>query len=235
VLRSASARKARRILAISDSSQRELVHYMRVPERKLTTVHLGIDVDRFRPVAAQEREQYILWVGRSYPRKNLERLLEAYALLPQGVRQRHRLLLLGVPGWSHTRLRRHVRELDLDRDIDWLGRVADADLPGWYQRARLFVFPSLHEAFGLPVLEALSCGTPVLAGDIPALRETAGHAATFVDPRSAEAIAHELERLLGDDGVLRDSAARGPARAREFGWDRAARATAGAYAAARVA
>jgi len=234
VLRSASARKARRVLAISHSSVRELRDYMRIPASKLMAVHLGIDVERFRPTS-EPHERYILWVGRSYPRKNLVRLLEAMTLLPKAVRERHPLKLVGIPGWADTSLRRHVIELGLLDCVDFIGRVADADLPGCYQRARLFVFPSLHEAFGLPVLEALACGTPVLAGDIPALRETAGDAAAFADPSSSAALAGEIERLLSDEGALTRARSAGPAQARRFSWDRAAEATHAAYVSAVAA
>jgi glycosyltransferase involved in cell wall biosynthesis len=232
VFRSASARKARRILTISKSSLREIVQYMHLPEHKLTPVHLGIDTDRFRPPEPSTRQPYILWVGRSYPRKNVSRLLEAYALLPAELRRKHRLVLLGVRGWAHADLRRRAVELGLGHHVEWIGRVSDVDLPAWYQHARLFVFPSLHEAFGLPVLEALACGTPVHAGDIPALREVGGDAASLVDPTSAGAIARELEQLLVDDAALCRIATLGPARARQFSWDRAARKTFAAYSAA---
>jgi glycosyltransferase involved in cell wall biosynthesis len=231
VLRSASARKAGRILAISDSSKHELVRHMRVSAGKIDTVHLGIDTGRFRPPpAAQQRDQYILWVGRSYPRKNLLRLLDAYATLPDRLRQRHRLVLLGVPGWADARLRRRVHTLELQHDVRFAGRAPDDELPGWYQRARLFVFPSLHEAFGLPVLEALACGTPVLAANIPALREVAGDAASYVDPRSVSDIAAGLRQLLEDPIAVAHGAAAGPARAAQFSWARAARATHAVYA-----
>jgi alpha-1,3-rhamnosyl/mannosyltransferase len=145
------------------------------------------------------------------------------------LRERHPLKLVGIAGWADAQMRRQVSELGLDRCVEFVGRVADADLPSWYQRARLFVFPSLHEAFGLPVLEALACGTPVLASDIPALRETAGDAASFVDPRSTGALAFEIERLLSDDGAVERTRAAGPARARAFSWDRAAERTYAAY------
>ena len=230
VLRSASARKANRILAISEASLHELVDYMRVPATKLTAVPLGIDTDRYVPPPADaQRDEYILWVGRSYPRKNLDRLLEAYALLPARLRQRHPLALLGVPGWADARLHRQVQALDLEQHVQFAGRVSDADLPRWYQRARMFVFPSLHEAFGLPVLEALACGTPVLAADIPALREVAGEAATFVDPTSVVDLAHGLECMLDDPLAVARATVAGPVRASQFSWDRAARVTYAAF------
>jgi glycosyltransferase involved in cell wall biosynthesis len=231
MLRSASARKARRVLAISEASKRELVQYMRVPQQKVTAVHLGIDTDRFRPLPpGQQRNGYILWVGRSYPRKNLVRLVEAYALLPETLRQQHPLVLLGIPGWADARLRRLVLRLGLQHQVHFAGRARDEDLPGWYQRARLFVFPSLHEAFGLPVLEALACGTPVLAGAIAALREVAGDAASFVNPLAIADIARGLRCALEDSSAVAHATSAGPVQAAQFSWERAARATYAAYA-----
>ena len=229
VLRSASARKAARLLAISESSKDELVRYMRLPAKKISAIHLGIDTDRFRPDPDQQREPYILWVGRSYPRKNLLRLADAYARLPVHLRQQYPLVLLGGRGWADAGLKEHVRMLGLSDHVRFVGRETDAELPRWYQRARLFVFPSLHEAFGLPVLEALACGTPVLAGDIPALREVAGDAASFANPYSVESLADAILRHLEDPSALSVAAAAGPARARQFTWRRAAEETSVAY------
>ncbi|MBV8720202.1 MAG: glycosyltransferase family 4 protein [Chloroflexi bacterium] len=231
IFRSASARKARRVVAISGSSAREIATYMRVSPTKIKTVHLGVDTVRFRPPPHnQPRDRYVLWVGRSYLRKNLLGLLEGYARLPNTLRRNHPLVLLGVAGWADAQEQRAIERLKLRGDVHMVGRAADDDLPGWYQRARAFVFPSLHEAFGLPVLEALACATPVLASDIPALREIADDAAAFVNPRSVDDIARGLQRVLGDPTTLNRTAARGPALAAQFSWERAGRATRDVYA-----
>jgi glycosyltransferase involved in cell wall biosynthesis len=231
-LRLASARAARQILTISEVSRGELVRYMGLPASKIGVVHLGVDTKRFRPGAASTRGEYILWVGRSYPRKNLARLIQAYGQLSEQRRLQHPLVLVGVRGWAHTALLDQVYALGLEGQVHFLGRVSDRDLPGWYQRARLFVFPSLHEAFGLPVLEALASGTPVVAADIPALREVAATAALYVDPTRATAIAEGLETLLRDRTAQSRASSEGPDQARLFGWEHVARATRAVYASA---
>jgi glycosyltransferase involved in cell wall biosynthesis len=140
-------------------------------------------------------------------------------------------VLIGVAGWDDARVRRRVHELGLDRDqVRFVGRVDDADLADWYRGATLFAFPSLHEAYGLPVLEALACGTPVLASDIPALREVAGEAATYVRPTSVPDIARCLEDLLRDPERRAVARLRGIARAGEFTWQRTASITHDVYA-----
>jgi glycosyltransferase involved in cell wall biosynthesis len=150
--------------------------------------------------------------------------------LPVDVQAEHRLVLLGVDGWDDARLRARVREVGLQRRVIFGGRVKDEDLPGWYQRARVFVFPSLHEGYGLPVLEAMACGTPVLAGDIPALREVGGDAASYVCPSDTAALARALEDLLRDPELRVRGLERRLARARQFSWRATAAATHAVYA-----
>ena len=141
------------------------------------------------------------------------------------LRQRHPLVLVGVRGWAHALLVEKVRSLGLADHVSFIGRVSDDELLNWYQRARLFVFPSLHEAFGLPVLEALACGTPVVAADILCLREVAADAVTYVDPTWAPSIARGIESALGDSAALARTASDGPEWAPRFAWDNVARAT----------
>jgi glycosyltransferase involved in cell wall biosynthesis len=229
--RAASAQRASAIIAISHTARCELVHHMRVPYDKVVVVHLGVDRLRFcPPPEGSQKDAYILWVGRSYPRKNLVRLVEAYASINPQLRVQHPLILVGVDGWDDARLRARVRDLGLDSQVRFHGRVSDADLADRYRRAALFVFPSLHEAYGLPLLEALACGTPVLASDIPALREVGADAATYVRPTDRADIARHLEELLADPIRRSRNTAIGLERAERFTWRQTAEATFAAYA-----
>jgi glycosyltransferase involved in cell wall biosynthesis len=229
-LRTASARRAARILAVSRAAAEELVRFMHVSSSKLGVVYHGVDTRRFRPPVDGHREHFILWVGRSYPRKNLLHLVEAYALLPASIRASHPLVMLGVEGWGSARVHERVQALGLDGCIRFLGRVSDDELPRWYRRARLFVFPSLHEAFGLPVLEALASATPVVCSDLAALREVAGDAAEFANPYSAPELANRIHASLRDPSSLERAAHAGPRRARLFSWTATASATRREYA-----
>lgn len=230
LFRALSARRARRILCVSQAAARELRRYMAVPPEKLSVIYHGIDVDRFGACRGRtESDGSVLWVGRSYPRKNVVRLVEAYGSLPAATRDAHRLVLAGVEGWGSGKLHRRVAELGVSDTVRYLGRVGDDQLPCLYARASVFAFPSLHESFGLPVLEALASGTPVICSDIPALHEVAGDVATYVDPTSARAVAAALESVLVDRAAREHALVEGPRRARRFTWHATAAATADEY------
>lgn len=174
-----------------------------------------------------EAEDYLLSVGTLEPRKNLRRLLDAYAALPDGVRRRHPLLLVGGDGWKVDQEELLCRaELSTVRR---LGVVSDAELAALYARAALFVYPSLAEGFGLPVLEAMSCGAPVAASAIPVHAEVTEGAARLVDPLDVDALRDALQELLDDPAARRRLADAGRERARAFSWERAARETLAVY------
>lgn len=198
------------------------------PER-LRVVPLGTDAVPARPaqVASVRNEyglpdDYILWTGTIEPRKNLPRLLEAYRSLDT----RLHLVVCGPRGWNEDldALVGPVRER-----VHLLGFVPGADLPGLYAGARIFCWPSLREGFGLPVLEAMAQGTPVVTSRGTSTEEVAGDAAVLVDPTDPAAIAAGIETILGDESFESKLAAAGSARAREYTWERTARLVADAY------
>jgi glycosyltransferase involved in cell wall biosynthesis len=237
--RTLSARRATRIVTVSQAARAELVHWHNHAPDRVAVVTLGVETQRFypRPVndqAVQRMPPYLLWVGRTYPRKNVQRLIEAFARLRHRGR-RELLLLAGRAGWGEGAVRRSIARSGCEQAIV-RQPLSDEALVQWYRGARAFVFPSLVESFGLPVLEALACGTPVVAGDIPALRETAGDAAVFAEPTSVEALAGAIERVLDNPrlgGQLRSAGLR---RAAELGWSETARRTHALYeSVARVA
>ena len=177
-------------------------------------------------------KRYVLAVGTLEPRKNLTTLLRAFARLREGsaVDPAVGLVIAGARGWLDDPIFEAVQSLGLERAVNFPGFVDDDDLPALYQGAELFVFPSLHEGFGLPLLEAMACGVPVVASNASALPEVAGGAALLVDPHDAEALAQAIARVLGDEALrarLRDA---GVARAAQFSWQTAARRTLDAYA-----
>jgi len=167
-------------------------------------------------------------VGTIEPRKNLETALAAYRTLKEGGAA-HRLVIAGKKGWLYRGFFRRLREEGLEGEVVFLGFVPDDDLPPLYGGADLFLFPSLYEGFGLPPLEAMACGAPVICSDSSSLPEVVGDAALLVPPLEVRAWAEALRRLLGDADLRADLQARGLARAREFSWARAARATVEVY------
>jgi glycosyltransferase involved in cell wall biosynthesis len=236
-MRRLSARKARVCLAISDAARDELETHMGVPPAKLVVAHLGIDHSRFRTGTGNRPDipaeaaaaGYVLWIGRSYPRKNLRRMILAFdSVKKRGFPQK--LLLAGTKGWEDQAIITLVSELGLTGEVIWLGRVPGDQLPALYSAADLFAFPSLHEAFGLPIVEAMACGTPVLTSDRGAMREIAGDAAALVNPESVESIAGAMEQVLADKELRARLHLTGPERAARFDWRITAERTVRVYA-----
>jgi glycosyltransferase involved in cell wall biosynthesis len=238
------ARRARIVIADSRTAKEEIVQWLGVEPERIAVVPLGVD-PAFRPTApgdpaadaVRERYQlpasYILAVGSVEPRKNLTRLLEAVRLLRSRPGTRDVTLVhAGPEGWRPEEVPAAVHSLALAGAARFLGYVPAADLCALYGLARVFVYPSLWEGFGLPVLEAMACGCPVVTSGVASIPEVAGDAARFVDPHSVEDMAEAIAAVWAG-GEARDALVRrGYERARAFTWERAARATLEAYDAA---
>ncbi|MDQ4078327.1 MAG: glycosyltransferase family 4 protein, partial [Chloroflexota bacterium] len=171
---------------------------------------------------------YALFVGTIEPRKNLVSLLKAFRI----TRERHpnlKLVLAGKKGWLYEEVFQTLHKLGLESEVIRLGFVPDEDLPALYSAARYFVYPSLYEGFGLPVLEALACGTPVICSDRSSLPEVAGDAAILVAPDEIGALVQAMERVLIDSTLRQAMRERGIEQARRFSWERAAKETLALY------
>jgi glycosyltransferase involved in cell wall biosynthesis len=234
-----AARAAARLIADSEATARDLRELLGVPAERIRVVHLGCDA-RFRPVedsparrAVLQRygilEPYLLHVGTIEPRKNLPALVRAFARLCAGRRQPPRLVLAGARAWGDAALRRALAAEDPHLPIAVVGPVAADDLPALYSAADLFVYPSLYEGFGLPVLEAMACGTAVVTSDAGALPEVVGDAARTIAAHDGEALIAALRELLDDPAQRRALGARGRARAASFTWARCAAETFAVY------
>jgi glycosyltransferase involved in cell wall biosynthesis len=233
-----SARRATRVIAISSSTKHDIVRLLGVSESKVDVVACGVD-DDFRPIESKEQleslrrkrhlpPEMLLFVGTLEPRKNLTTLLRSYALL----RQRFDpppLVVGGPKGWHHEEVFALAEELGLQEHVRFPGYIPRDELPHWYNAALLFVYPSLYEGFGLPPLEAMACGTPVVASNTSALPEVVGDAGLLVEPTDAEGMADAMYRVLADSELKDTLRAKGLERARAFSWQRAARETARTY------
>lgn len=230
-----SARHAGRIVTISEHSREDIVRWLRVPPDRVVVAYPAAD-DRFRVLPAEEvqafrarqglPERFLFAVGTLEPRKNLTGLLEAYALLST---PRPPLYVAGATGWRFSPIFSMVERLKLESDVHFLGFVQEADLPLWYNAAHVFAYPSLYEGFGLPVLEAMACGTPVVTSRASSLPEVAGSAALLVEPGDAEGLRAALEELLADPARRQTASAAGLAQARRFSWSDLADQTTKAY------
>jgi len=236
-----AARRANAVVVPSRAARDEIARVYRIPHARLRVIPEAAS-PRFRPIAPQEsapvlarygiRRPYVLFVGANVPRKNVPRLLEAYDAMRRRAGVDAQLLLVGPPEPATPALLALTRRLQLHPHLRRLDRVPDDDLPALYSAAACLAYPSLAEGFGLPILEAMACGTPVLTSNCSAMPEVAGDAALLVDPRRTEAITEGLVRLLTEDHLREELIARGLARARAFTWERTARATEEVYWAA---
>ena len=225
-----AARKSDRILTVSETSKKDLLHFFAIDPAKIEVVYNAIDERLWVPPAEEEvarvRERYqltsrfVLYVGNIKPHKNLVRLIEAFATLRRQGLDDVKLLIIGDEISKLPALRRAVHRHKLHKDVRFLGHVRDETLAVLYRLASVFAFPSLYEGFGLPALEAMASGTPVVTSNVSSLPEIAGGAALLVDPYNIEAIADGIARVLTDDALAADLRARGPVRARDFSWDR---------------
>jgi alpha-1,3-rhamnosyl/mannosyltransferase len=226
-----AARAAARVIAASQDAANDVTRYLGVEPGRIAVIPMAADpaflpapnavVDELR-VRLRLPERYVLYVGTNRPHKNLTRLVEAWALLQP---RPDSLVIAGPWDARYPEARRRVEELGLGDRVCFAGAVDEADLPALYAGARLFVFPSECEGFGLPVIEAMACGTPVACSDVPSLAELAGDTALFFSPHSTESIATTLGRLLDDAALRADLSRRGLARAAQFTWEDAARRT----------
>ena len=234
--------RAARIITISDATRAELTEHFPQHANKTTTVHLGVDRTVFRPLddatdlarvrsAYKLPEVFILALSTLEPRKNLSHLIRAFELVAPDAPEVS-LVLAGKAGYEADRLRAQAKASAVGERIVFPGHIAAADLPLLYNLATLFAFPSLSEGFGLPILEAMACGVPVLTGNRSAMREVAGDAAELVDPVTPEAIADGLRRLLHDASRRSACVDRGRVRAEAVPWERTAAETLRIYEAA---
>jgi glycosyltransferase involved in cell wall biosynthesis len=233
-----AARRSTRVIAISDSTRRDLVELLRLPEARIDVVPQGLGAVRRPGLALSAREtrtrfdlgerRVLLTLSAKRPHKNLLALVGAFARIPP--ERRPVLVLPGYPTWHEAELRARAAELGVIADVRFEGWLSEGEIEGLWGLADAFVYPSLYEGFGLPVLEAMARGVPVACAETSSLPEVAGDAALLFAPRSEPAIARAIERLLGDPALARDLRERGLARASEFSWERTARLTLDSYA-----
>jgi glycosyltransferase involved in cell wall biosynthesis len=229
-----SARKAGHIVTLSEFSKRDISERYGIAPEKITVTYCGPD-ENFAPVdRSQAREElarkykiegpFLLYVGRIQARKNLIRLVEALAALKKRGAP-HKLVIVGKQDFQVEQLTAKVAELGLDKDVIFTGYVPTEDLPKFYSAAEAFVFPSIFEGFGLPVIEAMACGAAVVTSYGSSLEEVAGDAALLADPHSTDSIVTAIDRVLRDDTWREELRRRGIERAKQFSYRDAAAQT----------
>jgi glycosyltransferase involved in cell wall biosynthesis len=228
-----SIKRASRIITVSEFSKEEIAYYYNYPADKIAVVYNGVDRNKFNTVLDPSKldgvrekykipKSYILYFGTLEPRKNLERLIRSYARVKQAYRDFPVLVIAGGKGWLFKSIFETVTRLGIEKDIIFTGYTSDSEKCCLMKGARFFCFPSLYEGFGMPVLEAMACGTPVLSSNNSSLAEIAKDAALLVDPLSEENIAWGLERLFLDEALPAELRKKGLERVEHFSWSKAA-------------
>jgi len=232
--------RADHLIAISEATKRDAVARLRIPPERISVTPLAVDERRFYPRSQEEieralaryslRRPYVLHIGSSDPNKNTSNILRAFDVFSRREHAEHVLCIAGKwPAQALAQLERSHAGLLSSGRLRMLGYVPDDDLPALYGGADLFVYPSLLEGFGLPILEAMRCGCPVLTSTVSSLPEVAGDAALLVDPRDSEAIADGLARVARDSELRAVLVRRGLRRADNFSWTRTAELTLRVY------
>jgi glycosyltransferase involved in cell wall biosynthesis len=232
----ANLHRASQIITVSNHVKNDLLREFPVESNRIRVIPNGVD-RRFRPTADaqgfraryQLPERYVLFVGQTQTNKNLKRAIDAVALARAKYNLDHQFIIAGMPSEDDTRLKNYVRDRNLADMVRFIGYVDDSDLPNLYSGAELFLFPSLTEGFGIPPLEAMSCGVPVVAAHASCLPEVLGDAAIWVNPLSVESIADGIATGLLDETARKLAIAKGLSRAQHFSWEKMALETVSVY------
>jgi len=234
-----SAKRAHKIVTGSENSKQDIIEILKVPEEKVQVVYIGIE-DVYRAIDDKRgldfvktrygiTSRFILHVGSLNPRKNIPRLIDAYNILPAEILKEYELVIVGKKSWKADKIFAKTKQLGLEDRVIFTGFVADSDLPLLMNAADLLAFPSLYEGFGIPPLEAMACGTPVVASNTSSIPEVVGDAALLFDPYNVEEIANAMYRALTNEQLRDELRQKGFERAKQFSWEKAARETLAVY------
>lgn len=229
-------RRASKIIAVSESTKKDLIKFVKASPENVAVIYEGYDTDAYKPQfdtdevkALVQRygidSRYVLYVGTLEPRKNIPRLIEAFASLKKQGGIEHKLVVTGKKGWLYNNIFLTVTRTGLDNEVIFTDYVPDQDLPLLISGADLFVYPSLYEGFGLPPLEAMACGTPVITSNLSSLPEVVGDAGILVDPYSVDEIAEAIHQVLSNARLREQMQRKGLDRARMFSWEKTAQET----------
>ena len=225
-------RRASHIIADSQNTRRDLIKYLKIPDDKISVIYCGVDHSIFKPYNVKpSNKPYILYVGSERPRKNLGRLFEAFAEL-KGEFPELKLVKIGVGGRSGKYRRDTIKELDslgISRDIIFVDWASQLDLAHYYSSAQLLAYPSLYEGFGLPPLEAMACGCPVVTSNTSSLPEVLGKAGIMVNPYDIHALAQAMRQVLTDSQLRDNMIRKGLEQAKRFSWEKTAEQTQEVY------
>jgi glycosyltransferase involved in cell wall biosynthesis len=231
--------RADAVIAVSESTRRDVLRLMSVPQERITVIYEGVnpafhpryDASQTASLRAKYHlpQRFVLYLGTIEPRKNLVTLLEAYRGLVERDPTTPALVIAGRKGWLYQSVFDRVRDLGLEERVQFTGYVKDGEAPTLLSAAELFVFPSLYEGFGLPPLEAMACGTPLICSNASSLPEVVGEGGIMFDPHDVRELSGAMNRVLCDERLRNELRARGVEQASRFSWERAAAETLSVY------
>ena len=233
-----AARRAKRIITISVNSRDDIVKYLRLPADKIEIVHLGVEKRFMSPDIRIEEirrkyalpQKFILYLGNLSPHKNVQGLIKSYAVLPVNLRKQYKLVLgASKSGKYFSYIEKVIREMELAQDVLFTGFIEDKDLPAVYHMSSLFAYPSLYEGFGLPPLEAMAGGCPVVSSNTSSMPEVLGDAALFFNPYHVEEISQAIRHMLDDENLRNKFRQKGLERAKLFTPEKMASETLGVF------
>lgn len=240
-----SAKKANKIFTISQASKNDIIKIYQIPEEKVVVTYPGIKMESSKfnpPIGGQSSKfleqkygidgNYILFVGTLQPRKNIARLIEAFSITLKNAdqdakkpRKSLQLVIIGKKGWLYEEILEASKKFNIENSVKFLDFVPDEDLPSFYSNALYFILPSLYEGFGLPVLEAMKNGCPVITSSVSSLPEAGGNAALYVNPEDVEDIASKMKLLLDDERKRKEMIKKGYEQIKKFSWEKTAKQT----------
>jgi len=224
---------ADKIIAVSYSTKQDLLKYFKVADKQIKVIHEAAD-EKFQPLDKETIQKFktkynlnspfILYVGTLEPRKNIPTLIKAFYNLRK-YNLPHKLVITGKKGWKYNSIFEIIEKFDIQGDVIFTGYMPDEDLPALYNAADLFVYPSLYEGFGLPPLEAMSSGCPVITSNTSSLPEVVGDAGIMIDPYDVDTLTSSIYKVLTNDGLKADMVEKGLERAKMFSWEKTAKET----------
>lgn len=229
--------KVDKIIAISESTKKDVMRLFHIPEDKIEVIYGAAD-EIYHPIEDPEilkqvrakykiPHKFILFVGIIEPRKNIARLIQAFSILKK--KFEHKLVIVGRKGWLYDEIFAQVRRSHLGEEVIFTGYVPREDLPALYSATELFIYPSLYEGFGLPPLEAMACGTPVITSNVSSLPEVMGEAGILIDPNNVDELSRAIDSVLSDENLREELREKGLRQAKKFSWERCAQETIKVY------
>ncbi len=234
-----ACKKARKIIAVSRHTKKDIIRFFNIPDDKIKVIYEGIE-DKYHPIEDRKfiekikikydiQTPYIMYIGAWKKHKNINNLIKAFDILKRKYKFPHKLVLMGKEDFLAEELKKEINKLDIKKDIVFTGFVYEEDLPALYNAASLFVFPSLYEGFGLPPLEALACGVPVVASNVSSLPEILGKSAEFFNPKDPEDMALKIRDVLFSKKRQEELVKKGFRQASQFVWEKTAQETLQVY------